>query len=86
MKQIMTFDIFQRNIQIVASFVSAINTKIPKPAIGNLFDPDKMKFNQIVRIDLKQRNDKLIIYMIDAVTIYTRATFVENKCKETVIK
>ena len=44
---------------------------IPKPAVGNLFDPDKMKFNQIVSIDLKHKNYKLIIYMIDIVTRYT---------------
>ena len=54
------------------------------PAVGNLFDPDKMKFNQIVSIDLKQRN-KLIIYMIDVITGYVRAAFIENKCKKTVI-
>ena len=27
---------------------------LPKPAVGNLFDPDKIKFNQVVSIDLKQ--------------------------------
>ena len=43
-----------------------------------------MKFNQIVRIDLKPRKDKLIIYIIDVVTRYTRAAFIENKSKETV--
>ena len=41
---------------------------IPKPVVGNLFNPDTMKFIIIVSIDLKQRKDKLIIYMIDVVT------------------
>ena len=41
---------------------------IPKPVAGNLFNPDTMKFIIIVSIDLKQRKDKLIIYMIDVVT------------------
>ena len=27
---------------------------IPKPVVGNLFDPEKMKFNQMVSIDLKE--------------------------------
>ena len=27
---------------------------LPKPAVGNLFDPDKIKFNQVLRMDLKQ--------------------------------
>ena len=44
-----------------------------------------MKLNQIVSIDLKPGKDKLIIYMIDVITRYTRAAFIENKCKETVI-
>ena len=25
---------------------------LPKPVVGKLFDPDKMKFNQVVSIDL----------------------------------
>ena len=29
---------------------------ISKSAVGNLFDPQKMKFNQMVSIDLKERN------------------------------
>ena len=57
----------------------------PKPAVGNLIDPDKMKFNQIVSIDLKQWKDRWIIYMIDVVTRYTRASFIKNKQKDTVV-
>ena len=38
---------------------------IPKPAVGNLFDPDKTNFNEIVSLDLKHRNTKMILYMID---------------------
>ena len=57
----------------------------PKPAVGNLMDPDKMKFNQIVSMDLKQWKDRWIIYMIDVVTRYTRASFINNKKKETII-
>ena len=59
---------------------------IPKPAVENLFNPDKMKFNNIVSIDLKQCKDKLIIYMIDVVTQHTRAAFIKNKTKETVVE
>lgn len=44
-----------------------------------------MKFNHIISIDLKHKNGKLIIYMINVVTRYTRAAFIENKCTETVI-
>ena len=32
---------------------------VPKPAVGNLFDPEKMIFNQMVSIDLKERNDPI---------------------------
>ena len=31
---------------------------LPKPAADNLFDPDKMKLNQAVSIDLKQYKSK----------------------------
>ena len=58
---------------------------IPKPAVGNLFDPDKMNFNEIVSLDLKHRNTKMILYMIDVVARFTRATFVRDKTKEVVI-
>ena len=34
---------------------------IPKPGVRNFFNPDKMKFNSIISIDLKQHKDKLII-------------------------
>ena len=44
-----------------------------------------MNFNHIISIDLKHKNGKLIIYMINVVTRYTRAAFIENKCTETVI-
>ena len=58
---------------------------IPRPAVGNLFDPDKMKFNEVVSIDLKQRNGKWIIYLIDMVTRYTRADFVQSKDKHVIV-
>lgn len=58
---------------------------IPRPAVGNLFDPDKMRFNQYVSIDLKHRNGKYILYMIDMVTRYTRACYVQDKEKGTVV-
>jgi len=58
---------------------------IPRPAVGNLFDPDKMKFNEVVSIDLKQRNGKWIIYLIDMVTRYTRAAFVPSKEKQVIV-
>ena len=58
---------------------------IPKPAVGNLFTPDKMKFNEVVSIDLKERNGKHILYLIDMVTRYTRADFVKSKEKHVVI-
>ena len=47
---------------------------IPWPVVGNLMDPEKMVFNQIVSIDLKQRGDKYIIYIPELVARYTRAT------------
>ena len=57
----------------------------PKPCVGNLMAPEKMNFNEMVSIDLKHRNSKLIMYMIDCVTRFTRATFVRNKEKETIV-
>lgn len=44
-----------------------------------------MKFNEVVSIDLKERNGKHIIYMMDMVTRYTRADFVKSKDKHVVI-
>ena len=46
---------------------------IPKPAAGNLFDPEKIKFNKMISIDMKQRYGRLILYIIDVVTRCTRA-------------
>ena len=34
---------------------------------------------------IKQKKDKSIIHMIDVITKYTRVSFIENKCKDTVI-
>ena len=45
-----------------------------------------MKFNNIVNLDLKRYKDKLIIYMIDVITLYTRPAFMKNKTKETVVE
>ena len=45
---------------------------IPKPTAGNLFEPNKMNFNQIASIDLKHRNSKLITHVIDVVTRHKR--------------
>ena len=45
---------------------------IPKPTAGNLFEPNKMNFNQIASIDLKHRNSKLITHVKDVVTRYKR--------------
>ena len=36
-------------------------------------------------INFKQRKNKLVIYMIDVVTKYTRAVFIKNNTKETVV-
>ena len=55
------------------------------PPWGNLFDPEKMKFNQMVSIDLKERNGRLILYMIDVVTRYTRDIFIKSKKKEVIV-
>ena len=38
---------------------------MPRPAVGNLFDPEKMNFNELISIDLKERNSKFIMFMID---------------------
>ena len=43
-----------------------------------------MSVNRIVSTGLKERNDKSIIYMKDVITTYTRVSFIENKCKDTV--
>ena len=59
---------------------------MPRPAVGNLFDPEKMKFNEIVTIDLKERNGKFIMYMIDVITRYTRASYIPSKRKEVVVE
>ena len=58
----------------------------PRPCVGNLMSIDKMKFNEIVSIDLKFRKEDIIMYMIDIVTRFTRATFVPNKTKEVIIE
>ena len=58
---------------------------LPKPAVGYVFDLDKMKFNQVVSIDFKQYKNKWIIYLYlsiyyttDVATRCTRADFAEN--------
>ena len=58
---------------------------MPKPAVGHLLDPDTAKFNEIVTGDLKVRNGKLILYLIDIFSRFTRAIFIPNKKPETVI-
>ena len=58
---------------------------LPRPIVGRLPDPEKMKFNFVVSLDLKERNGCWILYMIDMVTRYTRAKFVPNKKKETIV-
>ena len=58
---------------------------IPRPCVGNLLPPEKMVFNEIVTIDLKQRKSRWIMYMIDGVTRYTRACFLNDKKKETIV-
>lgn len=60
-------------------------TTIPELAVCNLLDPLKMSFNRIVSINLRQRNDKLFIYMIGVITRNKTGTFIKNKCKETII-
>ena len=57
----------------------------PRPVVSNLFDPDKMRFNQVVSLDLKEWKGQYILYLIDMVTRYTRAHFIPNKRKETVV-
>ena len=57
---------------------------LPKPAVVNLFDPDKIRFNQVVSIDLKQYR-KNGFYLIDVVTRYIRVAFFGNNCKETIV-
>ena len=56
-----------------------------RPAVGNLFDPEKLQFNQVVSIDLKERNGRYILYIIDIVTRYTRAQFIKNKRQQTIV-
>ena len=51
----------------------------PRPVAGPLVDPNKMKFNEVVSLDIKVRKDGYILYMIDMVTRFTRATFLKNK-------
>ena len=57
---------------------------IPRPAVGNLLDPEKAKFNEIVTADLKHRDGELILYLIDAFSRFTRATFLPNKLPTTI--
>ena len=58
----------------------------PRPVVGNLFNPDKMKFNNMVSFDLMKRSGRWILYMIDMVTEYTQAKYVKNKKKETIVE
>ena len=39
----------------------------------------------MVSIDLKERNGRLILYMIDVVTRYTRDIFIKGKKKEVIV-
>ena len=39
----------------------------------------------MVGIDLKERNGRLILYMIDVVTRYTRAIFIKSKKKKVIV-
>ena len=39
----------------------------------------------MVSIDLKERNGRLILYMIDVVTHYTRAIFIKSKKKDVIV-
>ena len=57
----------------------------PRPVVSGLTDPEKMKFNSVVTFDLKEWNQSHILYMIDMITRFTRAVFVENKRKETIV-
>ena len=58
---------------------------IPKLFVGNLFMSDKMAFNNVARIDLKQRKNILIINMTDAVTRYIKVAFIKDKNKGIVV-
>ena len=58
---------------------------LPKPAVGNFIDPEKACFNDVVTADLKHRNGRLILYMIDTFSRYTRASFVGDKCPQTIV-
>ena len=51
----------------------------PKPAVGNLVDPENKMFNELVCIDLKERNGCWIMYMIEVVPRSTRAKFISTK-------
>ena len=57
---------------------------IPKPAVGNLFNHEKMKFNQMAS-NLKERNGRSILYMFDVVIRCTRAIFIKSKKKEVIV-
>ena len=54
----------QKSTPLIVTYADDVNTTFPKPAVGNLFDPDKIKFNQIVSIDLKQWKE-LVDYLHD---------------------
>ena len=58
---------------------------IPQPAAGNLYDPSKLMFNSIVTVDLKEWKGKYIMYIIDLFSHYTRANFIQSKCKDVVV-
>ena len=58
---------------------------IPRPAVGNLYDPSKLTFNSIVTVDLKEWIGKYIMYIIDLFSRYTRADFIQSKCKDVAV-
>ena len=57
----------------------------PRPVVSPLLSPEKMRFNYVVTLDLKQWKQKHILYMIDMATRYTRAQFIPNRNKETIV-
>ena len=57
----------------------------PRPAVSGLTNPERMRFNNVVSLDLKEWENGHILYLIDMITRFTRAQFVPDKKKETVI-
>ena len=59
---------------------------IPKPVVGSLLDPEKAIFNELVSADIKFRKGKMILYLIDTFSRYTRGTHIPNKLPTTITK